>query len=75
MPTSAEDRVNLSADIPHKPSILQDLEMGRPMEVDALFRVPLRLARERGVPAPLLSLAVAMAVQAAEAAGLYAPRG
>ncbi len=68
---AAEERINLSADIPHKPSILQDLEAGRPMEVDALFQVPLRLARERGVPAPMLELVVAMAAQAAAAAGLY----
>jgi 2-dehydropantoate 2-reductase len=68
---AAEDRINLSVDIPHKPSILQDLEAGRPMEVDALFQVPLRLARERGVPAPTLALVVALAAQAAEAAGLY----
>ena len=68
---TAEDRLNVSVDIPHKPSILQDLEAGRPMEVDALFQVPLRLARERGVPAPMLALMVALAAQAAEAAGLY----
>ncbi len=71
VPTTAEERISLSVDIPHKPSILQDLEMGRPMEIDALFTVPLRLARERGVPTPMLSLTVAMAIQAAEAAGLY----
>jgi len=71
VPTTAEERISLSVDIPHKPSILQDLEMGRPLEIDALFTVPLRLARERGVPTPTLSLTVAMAVQAAEAAGLY----
>ncbi len=72
---AAEDRITLSADIPHKPSILQDLEAGRPMEVDALFQAPLRLARERGVPAPMLELTVAMAAQAAEAAGLYRREG
>jgi len=66
-----EERVDLSASIAHKPSILQDLEAGRPMEVDALFQAPLRLARERGVPAPTLGLLVALMAQAAEAAGLY----
>lgn len=40
--------------------------------MEALFRAPLRLAREAGVPTPMLSLLVAMASQAAEAAGLYA---
>ncbi len=69
--STAEDRINLSADIPHKPSILQDLEAGRPMEIDSLLLAPLRLAREAGVPTPLLSLTGALAVQAAEAAGLY----
>lgn len=74
VPGTAEERITLSADIPHKPSILQDLEAGRPMEVDALFQVVLRLARERGVPVPTLELFVTMAAQAAEAAGLYARR-
>lgn len=67
----AADKVNLSAGIAHKPSILQDLEQGRPMEIDALFTVPLRLAREHGVATPTLALTVALAVQAARAAGLY----
>ena len=70
---TAQERIALSAQIPHKPSILQDLELGRPMEIDALFTVPLRFARERGVPTPMLSLLVAMATQAAEAAKLYRP--
>lgn len=71
VPGSAADKVNLSAGIAHKPSILQDLEQGRPMEIDALFSVALRLAREHGVATPTLSLTVALAVQAARAAGLY----
>lgn len=66
-----EDRINLSADIPHKPSILQDLEAGRPMEIDSLFNAPLRLAKLCGVETPTLALTVALATQAAEAAGLY----
>jgi 2-dehydropantoate 2-reductase len=41
------------------------------MEIDSLFQAPLRLAREAGVPTPTLSLLVALATQAAEAAGLY----
>ncbi|RAI58559.1 ketopantoate reductase family protein [Roseicella frigidaeris] len=75
VPGAPEERVTLSADIPHKPSILQDLEAGRPMEMDSLFQVVLRLGRERGVPAPTLALLVAMAAQAAEAAGLYRRAG
>ncbi|KAA2214780.1 ketopantoate reductase family protein [Teichococcus oryzae] len=64
-------RLAASAKIAHKPSILQDLELGRPMEVDALFRVPLELARMAGVETPTLDLSVALATQAARAAGLY----
>jgi 2-dehydropantoate 2-reductase len=71
VPGDPADRINLSAGIPHKPSILQDLEAGRPMEIESLFQAPLRLAREAGVPTPTLSLLVALATQAAEAAGLY----
>ena len=64
-----------SAMIAHKPSILQDLELGRAMEIDALFSVPLDLARQAGVPMPTFELAARLATQAARAAGLYAPAG
>jgi 2-dehydropantoate 2-reductase len=57
----------------HKPSILQDLEMGRRMEVEAMLLAPLRLARLAGVATPTLDLAVALATAAAEAAGLHTP--
>jgi len=66
-------RIERSGGMQHKPSILQDLELGRPMEVEALFRLPLELARMTGVATPTLDLAVALATQAARAAGLYAP--
>jgi 2-dehydropantoate 2-reductase len=55
----------------HKPSILQDLELGRPMEVAALFDLPLRLARLTGTPTPMLDLLVGLVRKSAEAAGLY----
>ncbi len=71
--TSAEARMKRSAMIAHKPSILQDLELGRAMEIDALFSVPLDLARQAGVPMPVFELAARLATQAARAAGCYAP--
>lgn len=55
----------------HKPSILQDLERGRPMEVDAIYTVPLELARLAGVATPTLDLIVALLRLRARAAGLY----
>ncbi len=55
----------------HKPSILQDLELGRPMEIDAMFDAPLALARLAGVAAPTLELMVALCKLRARSAGLY----
>lgn len=55
----------------HTPSILQDLQLGRPMEVDAMFGVPLDIARLTGVPTPTLDLLVAMVKLRARVAGLY----
>ena len=64
-------RVARSAKLRHQPSILQDLEAGRMMEVEAMLRAPLRIAREAGVAVPTLALMVALATRAAIAAGLY----
>ncbi len=60
-----------NATMAHKPSILQDLELGRPMEVGALFDAPLRLARLTGTPTPGLDLLIGLVRKAAAAAGLY----
>jgi 2-dehydropantoate 2-reductase len=66
-------RAARSAALRHKPSILQDLEAGRPMEVESLWRAPLALAETAGVPAPTLALLVGLAAQAARAAGCWVP--
>jgi 2-dehydropantoate 2-reductase len=55
----------------HTPSILQDLELGRPMEVATIFDAPLKLARLAGVETPTLDLIVALARLRAKAAGLF----
>jgi 2-dehydropantoate 2-reductase len=56
---------------PHVSSIVQDLQLGRPMEIDAIFRMPLEIARLAGVPTPTLDLLVALATARARKAGLY----
>ena len=56
----------------HKTSILQDLELGRPMEIDALYTVPLAMGREAGVATPTLDLLTSLTRARARAAGLYA---
>jgi len=70
LPDSAVERV-ANATMAHKPSILQDLELGRPMEIDSIFGLPLMIAHLNGTPAPQLDVLVALVKQAARAAGLY----
>ncbi|MBW6399931.1 2-dehydropantoate 2-reductase [Roseomonas sp. HJA6] len=67
----AEERMRRAATITHKPSILQDLELGRAMEIDAILTVPLQMARDAGVPMPTLGLTAGLAMLAAREAGLY----
>jgi 2-dehydropantoate 2-reductase len=55
----------------HRPSILQDLLAGRPMEVDALYSTPLELAEMVGVTLPTLETLIALIKVRARQAGLY----
>ena len=55
----------------HKPSMLQDYERGRPMEIEAQVMAPLAFARAAGVPVPAFELAAALAAHKAAAQGLY----
>jgi 2-dehydropantoate 2-reductase len=71
-PTTNHDaRVNSQGGMDHKPSILQDLELGRPMEIDGMFDAPLVLARIAGIATPTLDLLVALCKLRARASGLY----
>jgi 2-dehydropantoate 2-reductase len=64
-------RLERTAQLPHKASILQDLELGRPMEVDGIFGAALELARLVNVATPTLDLLAALARLRAQRAGLY----
>ena len=55
----------------HKPSILQDYELGRAMEIDVLVRAPAAFARAAGLSTPMLDLMAALAIQRAQEKGLY----
>lgn len=57
--------------ISHKPSMLQDYERGRPMEIDALLVAVLAFARAANVAAPTLETIVPLVVHKAAAKGLY----
>jgi 2-dehydropantoate 2-reductase len=55
----------------HKPSILQDFERGRPMEIDTLVRAPAAFARAAGLSTPMLDLLAGLAIRQARDKGLY----
>lgn len=55
----------------HKPSILQDYELGRAMEIDVLVRAPAAFARAAGLATPMLDLMAALAIRQAREKGLY----
>ena len=55
----------------HKPSMLQDYERGRPMEVEAQLVAPLELARLQKVHTPTLDFLVPLVTAKAAAKGLY----
>jgi 2-dehydropantoate 2-reductase len=57
--------------ISHKPSMLQDYERARPMEIEAQLVAPLAFARAAQVSAPTLETVVALVVAKAAARGLY----
>ena len=55
----------------HKTSMLQDLERGRPMEIDALLTVVQELGRVVGVETPTIDVVLPLAQQRARIAGCY----
>jgi 2-dehydropantoate 2-reductase len=57
----------------HKPSMLQDYERGRPMEVESQIMTPLAFARAAGLEVPSFELAATLAARKAAAKGLYTP--
>jgi 2-dehydropantoate 2-reductase len=55
----------------HKPSLLQDFELGRAMEIDVLVRGPAAFARAAGLSTPMLDVIAGLAIQKARDKGLY----
>jgi 2-dehydropantoate 2-reductase len=56
----------------HRPSILQDYDLGRPMEIEAIVRAPVAFARSAGIDTPTLDALESLAVTLAASKGLYA---
>ena len=55
----------------HRTSMLQDLDAGRPMEIDALVGSVQELGRIVGVTTPTIDMVLALVQQRARVAGLY----
>ena len=57
----------------HTPSIRQDYDLGRPMELESMLLVPMEFARAAGLATPCLDTVTALAVLQARDKGLYTP--
>jgi 2-dehydropantoate 2-reductase len=55
----------------HKTSMLQDLERGRPMEIDPLVTVVQEMGRMADIPTPTIDTVLALTLQRAKIAGLH----
>jgi 2-dehydropantoate 2-reductase len=60
-----------SGNISHKPSLVQDYDAGKPMEIESQFMAPLAFARAAGVATPTLDTLTRLAAFKAAAKGLY----
>lgn len=72
MDMSVEARIDLGAELGEfKPSILQDLERGRPLEIDAMVTVVSEMGEIAGVQTPTIDTILALLRGRARRAGLY----
>ena len=69
---SIDDRIKGAASIiGHKPSTRQDIELGRPLEIDPLVSAVLELSVGLGMETPSLRHVTALLMLQAEILGLY----
>jgi 2-dehydropantoate 2-reductase len=67
-----DKRIDGAAEVgEHKTSMLQDLERGRPMEIDALLGAVVELGRMTDQPTPVSSAVLALVRERARQAGCY----
>jgi 2-dehydropantoate 2-reductase len=71
-PVDIEKRINGAAEVGHhKTSMLQDLERGRPMEIDALLGAVIELGALTGTAMPICEIILALVRERARQAGCY----
>ena len=67
-----DTRIGWAADVgAHKTSMLQDLELGRPMEIDALVTAVAEMGDLAGIDTPTIDMILALVIQRAREAGCY----
>jgi Ketopantoate reductase len=72
-PIDVDRRIQGGADVgAHRTSMLQDLDQGRPMEIDALVGSVKELGRVTDTPTPTIDTVLALIALRAKTAGLYA---
>jgi len=71
-PISVDKRIDGAGEVgAHKPSMLQDLERGRPMEIDALLGAVVELAELTGKPVPFCRAVLALVRERGRQGGGY----
>jgi 2-dehydropantoate 2-reductase len=71
-PIDVERRIDGGAAVgAHRTSMWQDLDMGRPMEIDALVGSVQELGRLTGTPTPTIDTVLALVQLRGRMAGLY----
>jgi 2-dehydropantoate 2-reductase len=71
-PIDVDRRIDAAAEVgAHKTSMLQDLDRGRPMEIDALVTAVQELGRMLEVPTPTIDTVLALVRLRARTAGCY----
>jgi 2-dehydropantoate 2-reductase len=73
---STEARIDLGGNlVGFRTSMLQDMDKGRPVELDTIVRAVIDMGRKAGVPTPVIRTVYALAAQRAGVARLYEPWG
>jgi 2-dehydropantoate 2-reductase len=71
-PVDVDTRIKAAEEVgAHKTSMLQDLELGRTMEIDALVGVVSEMGRLVGVATPTVDMILGLVIQRAREAGCY----
>jgi 2-dehydropantoate 2-reductase len=74
LPVDVDTRIGWARDVgEHKTSMLQDLEQGRPMEIDALTGVVAEMGDLVGIETPTIDAVLALVRHRARLAGCYPP--